>query len=338
MAFDRHILSRLSGIVLLCLSVWCAPAQSTPPQPGQSAIGSSSADSSAGALSGASEHHLDINSQIQAPQNVFGPSVDDSMAQPLAPPVNTLEQMVKQKPNWTEMTPDEILGVQTSSPKEQQARELAARMIASGQPLPNQSALETFLMNRRLAETGSTNLNAPDEGGSFLDPATGLADPKRATALQNGSAIHSDLFNRLLENAQDSFNNGGQPNQDAVWARIFNAPATTAPTPAQQADMAAFQQLLQPTAPAEADKSGFGFPKPVALPDPNLEPVPAGYNPSGASFAPLESGVKGPKRLPALPSATTLPTVPSLTPTWGPQPPPWKRTGPQLFVEPVRQF
>jgi hypothetical protein len=282
---------------------------------------------------------LDINSQISAPQNLFGPSVDESLAPPLAPPVNTLQQMVQQKPNWTEMTPDEILGVQTS-PKEQAAKELAAKMRESGQPLPDQSALETFLMNRRLAETGTTNLNLRDEGGSFLDPATGLADPRKAAAMQNASVIHSPVFNRLLENAQDSLGENSQFNSDAAWTRVFTAPATTGPTPAQQAEMSAFQQLLQPAQPASgtADKTSFGFPQPALLPDPNLEPAPAGYNPAGASFAPLESGIGRPKRLPSLPTATTQLLAPSLTPAWGPQPPPWTLKTPQLFVVPVRQF
>ena len=190
-------------MAVLCLAVLSAPAQSSLPPAGQSAFGSGSAGSSDGTLSETSKHHLNINNQISAPQNLFGPSVDDSMAPPMAPPVNTLQQMVQQRPNWTEMTPDEILGIQTS-PKEKEAKELATKMLDSGRTLPNQSALETFLMNRRLAETGTTNLNLREENGSFLDPATGLADPRRAAALQNNPVIHSQLFNRLLDNAQDS--------------------------------------------------------------------------------------------------------------------------------------
>lgn len=319
------MVTRFIGTLALCLAVWSAPAQSSLPAGG--------ADSLTG------EHHLDINRQIQAPQNLFGPSIDDSMAPPMAPPVNTLQQMVKEKPNWTQMTPDEILGV-TTTPQEKAAKTEAARLKASSQSSLNQSALETFLMNRRLAQTGSTNLAPLNDGGSFLDPATGLADPRRAAALQNASVIHSSLFNRLLENAHDSFNSANQANPDADWARIFNAPAASGPTPKQQAELAAFQQLLQPTAPASApaDKTGFGFPKPETLLDPNLEPQPAGYNPSGSTFAPLDSGIARPKRLSAMPSATTLPTAPSLTPSWGPQPPPWTVKGPQLFVQPVRQF
>jgi len=337
MVFQPAIFARAAALVAaLCLAVCSAPAQSSLPPPGQSAFSAGGDDAAAGALSGGEEQHLDINSQIKAPQSLFGPSVDDSMAPSMAPPVNTLQQMVKQKPNWTEMTPDEILGVQTT-PKEQQQRELAAKMIASGQPLPNQSALETFLMNRRLAETGSTNLNGPDLGGSFLDPATGLADPKRAAALQNGSGIHSQLFNRLLENAEDSFNHNNEASSDASWARIFNTPAPATPTQAQQAEMSAFQQLLQP-APAPSEKSPFGFPAPAPLADPNVEPLPTGYNPAGSSFAPLESGIARPKRLPALPTLTTMPVAPALAPAWGPQPPPWTIKTPQPFVIPVRQF
>ncbi len=323
MVFQLPTVARLAGTLTLCLVVLSARAQGVVPVASPESPGE--------------EHHLDINRQIQAPQNLFGPSVDDAMAPPLAPPVNTLQQMVKDKPNWTQMTPDEILGVQTDS-KEQEAKTAAARRLASGQSPLNQSALENFLMNRRLAETGSTNLNNYSDGGSFLDPATGLADPRRAAALQAGPVIHSSLFNRLLENAHDSFNSANQANPDADWARIFTAPATTGPTPAQQAEMTAFQQLLQPSAPAPADKTSFGFPQPAPLLDPNLEPRPAGYNPAGSTFAPLDSGIGRPKRVSAMPTATTMPSVPSPTPSWAPQPPPWTIKGPQLFVEPVRQF
>ena len=339
MGFHSLLADRLAGMAVLCLAVLSAPAQSSLPPAGQSAFGSGSAGSSDGTLSETSKHHLNINNQISAPQNLFGPSVDDSMAPPMAPPVNTLQQMVQQRPNWTEMTPDEILGIQTS-PKEKEAKELATKMLESGRTLPNQSALETFLMNRRLAETGTTNLNLREENGSFLDPATGLADPRRAAALQNNPVIHSQLFNRLLDNAQDSLNGRGQMNPDEAWSHIFTAPPPPPPTSAQQAEMSAFQQLLQPTAPAPADsqKSSFGFPQPAPLPDPNLEPTPVGYNPAGASFAPLDSGIGRPKRLTGLPTVTSVPTVPSLAPTWGPQPPPWKLTTPQPFVVPLRQF
>ena len=327
--------ARLAGTVALGLTDLRVPAQSTLGSPGQSAF-SLGGDNSAAALSGMDEHHLDMSSQIKAPQPLFGSSIDDTMAPPMAPPVNTLQQMVQQKPDWTQMTPDEILGVQTTT-KQQEAKGLAARMMASGQTPYNQSALETFLMNRRLAETGSTNLNHLEEG-SFLDPATGLADPQRAAALQNSSVFHSAFFNRLLENAQDSYNSSGNP--DAAWARVFTAPAHTAPTPAQEAEMSAFQELLQPAAPAPADagKSEFGFPKPASLPDPNLEPLPTGYNPEGTSFAPLDSGIGRPKRLPSLPTVSTVHSAPSLAPAWGPQPPPWTIKAPQLFVVPVRQF
>jgi hypothetical protein len=339
MGFNLPIVSRLAGTLALCLVAMRAPAQSTLGLPSLSGGSSGSDDpaaAAAAALSGTQEHHLDLSSQLKAPQSLFGPSVDDSMAPPMPMPVNTLQQMVQQKPNWTQMTPDEILGVQTT-PKQQDAKTLADQMLETGQTSPNQSALETFLMNRRLAETGSTNVNHLEEG-SFLDPVTGLANPQRAAALQNSSVFHSAFFNRLLENAQDSYNNAGNP--EAAWSRVFTAPAATTPSPAQTAEMSAFQQLLQPTAPAQVDsgKSEFGFPKPASLPDPNVEPVPVGYNPAGASFAPQESGVGRPKRLPGLPTATTMPSVPSLTPAWGPQPPPWTIKTPQLFVEPVRQF
>ena len=327
MVFHAPTMARFAGATSLCLAVWTAPAQS-------SLTPSDSLDKEL-----APRHHLDINSQLSAPQNLFGPSVDEAMAPPMAPPVNPLQQMVQQKPNWTEMTPDEILGVQTS-PQEKEAKELAARMRESGQTLPNQSALETFLMNRRLAETGTTNLNSRDEGGNFLDPVTGLADPRKAAAMQNATVFRSQPFNRLLENSRDSLDENNQLNSDAAWARVFTTPVTAGPTPEQQAEMSAFQQLLQPAQPAAttADKTGFGFPQPAPLPDPNLEPAPVGYNPAGASFAPLESGIGRPKRLPSLPTVTTMPTVPSLPPAWGPQPPPWTIKTPQLFVEPVRQF
>jgi len=339
MAIQSPTFACLAGMAGLCLVVFTAPAQGTLPAPDQAAFASGIDDPAASAISASQEHHLDINSQISAPQSLLGTSPEDSMAPQMAPPVNPVQQMNHDRPNWAFQTPDEILGVETS-PKAKAAKALAAKIQAAGRFVPNQSALETYTMNRRLAQTGSTNLNNSDAGGSFLDSDTGLFNPQRAAALQNSSAIHSSLFDRMLENGRTSFNNN-QPTADAAWTRLFNAPAPSAPTPAQVSEMAAFQQMLQSAAPvaAKSGKSTYGFPTAGPLPDPNLEPAPAGFNQAGGTFAPLASGIGRPKRLAPLPAVTTraLPEA-AERPAWAPQPPPWTIKAPQLFVEPVRKF
>jgi len=271
--------------------------------------------------------------EIQAPHGVFGQDNDndaaDSMTPLPLPPVNALQQMMQEhKKNWAEMTPDEILGVKTTG---QDTDSLAATPDDT-----YHSPLEKFLMEKRLAQTGTTNLlESPRDGWNFLDKDTGLPNEQRVEDMRNGTIVRSQILDRWLQNAQD-FN--PSQNQDGDWARIFTAPQPEQQTVEQQADMAAFQHLLEPTVPSDAELKSAAQASILPAPDPDLNPQPVGYNPVGASYAPLVSGVGRPNGIAPLPTVTSGLQVPTAPASWAPQPPPWTVSGPQLYVNPVRKW
>ena len=326
MAAHTTLIARAFALTALWGAVCSAPAQSAVPVNNQSVF-SPSSDPAAGS------RHFDVTKQLSAPHAIFN-QPDDSDAPMLAPPPSPLQQMVRQKPDWTTMTPDEILGLT----KPGQAKDNPS--LNARRPAAYQSPLENFLLNQRLAQTGYTNLNRPGEGWNFMDQDPGLAGPRRQNDLRDRSSIiKPQIFNRMLQNADDSFNQNPM-NTDAAWVHVFSTPPPSAPNPAQLADMTAFQQLLQPTSPAAAtSRSASGFTPAAPLPDSNLEPLPAGYNPAGASFHPLDENIGRPKRLAGLPSATAPAFAPApAPPAWAPKPPPWTLTSPQLFNIPARKY
>ena len=322
-------------------NVGSAPAQSTVPSGGAPA-----------ALSGAdalgqqspwnapetSKNPLTSANQIRAPRSLFGGDDDGDDVPAQMPQVNALQQMLQdqRQKNWTEMTPEEIFGL--PAPDKSADPKISLKPNASSTDV---TALEKYLLQKRLVQNGSTNLGAPSEGWNFLDDKTGLPDQKRAEELRNGSLAHSQIFDRLLGNAQDYRRNSLQGDDDA-WNRVFVSARQSQPPQQQVADDDAFTQLIHPTEPTTEMRNaalGGKYFAPVVPPlDPNLEPRPVGYNPLGASFTPLTSGIGRPKRLDPLPGLTSGLSTPSLTPSWAPRPPPWTQDTPQLFVNPVRRW
>ena len=320
--------------VAACAMVSPAMAQSTVPASGQSILLSSPSGNGFQLPATKSVSHsagLNLGNAIQAPHNPFGDediAPPDSLTPLPAPPVNSLQKMMAEhKKNWAEMTPSEILGVKTDEKDD--------GLLPDTTDHAYHSPLEKFLMQKRLAQTGTTNLNVANnsDGWNFLDKDTGMPDPQRLEDMRKGIIVHSQVIDRWMENAED-FNQSHD--QDDAWARVFTAPQPDQPTLAQEADMAAFRQMLEPS----SDTSFRSQTKSVALsiPDPNLNPRPEGYNPVGASYAPLKSNIGRPSGIDPLPAATSGIQTPSAPPSWAPQPPPWTRNTPQLFVNPVRKF
>jgi hypothetical protein len=316
-----------------CALVFSAAAQSTAPVTGQSILLSSPSGNGFQLPSAQPAGHagsLNLGNSIQAPHSVYGEddlTPPDSLTPMPAPPqLNALQKMMMEhQKNWAEMTPSEILGVK--------GWEQDGKSPAGEADQTYHSPLEKFLMEKRLVQTGTTNLNVPNAGWNFLDKDTGLPDPRRLEAMRNGTIVHSQILDRWLQNAQD-FNQ--DHNQDDAWARVFTAPQPEQPSLAQQADMAAFNQMLEPSADLGLKSLAKAAVQPA--PDPFLNPRPVGYNPVGASFVPLQSGIGRPSGINPLPAATTGVQTPATPPAWAPQPPPWTLTGPQLFVNPVRKY
>ena len=121
------------------------------------------------------------------------------------------------------------------------------------------------------------------------------------------------------------------PNKDSVWSKIFGTPAPQpAPSAAtiakQQAEMNQFQQLLNPgsvpvTAATTVPDNTTAFKSQNSLPitdSTQLGPTQLGstqplFNPIGASFAPLNSGIGQPAALATLPTVTRQAGIPAVT-------------------------
>lgn len=331
----RHNFLGVSGAIAVLAVAWSASAQSTAPTSSQSILLSSPAGNGMqlpGIMPSGRNDRPGTGNEIQAPHSVFNEDnndASDSMTPLPAPPINALQQMMQEhKKNWAEMTPDEILGVKTPDQDKD--------VLTAAPDDTYHSPLEKFLMEKRLAQTGTTNLLAPaDEGWNFLDKDTGLPNAQRVEDMRNGLIVRSQILDRWLQNAQDSNPN---QNQDDEWARVFTAPPQTQPTREQLADMAAFKQLLDPQSSSDAELKSASQVSALPAPDPDLNPQPAGYNPVGASYAPVVSGVGRPNGIAPLPTVTSGLQVPSAPPAWAPQPAPWTVTTPQLFVNPVRKW
>jgi hypothetical protein len=340
----KNVVRELCAIALVGAVWWgvgSAPAQSTVPSGGAPAV-SSGSDALGQQMPwnapGINKHPFDSANLVRAPRSLFGADDDGGAAPMMMPQVNALQQMMQdeRQKNWTEMTPEEIFGL--PAPDKSTDPKISLKANASSTDV---SALETYLLQKRLVQTGSTNLGAVNEGWNFLDDKAGLPDQKRLEELRNGSFAHSQIFDRLLGNAQDYRKNSLQNNNDA-WNRVFVSARQSQSSQQQVADMDAFTQLIHPTEPTMDMRNaalGGKYFAPVVPPlDANLEPRPVGYNPVGGSFAPLTSGIGRPKRLDPLPGLTSGLSAPSLAPSWAPRPPPWTQDSPQVFVNPVRKW
>lgn len=290
-----------------------------------------------GTMPAVSSSHFSSGNQIEAPHSIFGQPDDSPDIQPPPPQIqmNALQQMMlERQKNWAQMTPEEIFGLK--------APDKSTDSTKTESDGTYHSPLEKFLMEQRLVQTGTTNLNhSVNEGWNFLDPETGLPNSQRVDAMRNGSIVGSQIFNRWLDNAGDNRN---QQNQDDEWARVFTSPQQDIPTPSQDAEMQAFRQLLDPSAPAAGNGNGGpgsksrSFLPAIPAVDPDLNPVPAGFNPVGSTFAPLQSTMGRPNGINPLPGVVNLPLTVQTPPSWAPQPAPWASGKPQLFVTPQRKF
>jgi hypothetical protein len=239
------------------------------------------------------------------------------------------------KKNWTLMTPEENLGIQTSE-------EILG--ITDPKDDPKLSPEERFLqrLDRRAAAGATNGFHHPD--------ASYWRD--NATTDQFHSSDASSRFAQMLggslpganKNGNPLFNlNSGSPSDvnqkpDSTWASPFGMPQPLAkPTPEALADMNRFRALMEPSAPEKSpEPSRFSLP-PVAAPDRNLQAMPA-FNPAGRSFTALESGIGKPTGLTPLPGLTGPHPVPTKKTASLVQLPPWLSDSPQSFAPVQRQF
>ena len=322
------------------LTAGSAHAQSTVPVPNNSVIFASPSGTSLQspeARDASLRERLNAPDALEAPHHLFQPEVpEEEFPPPSQLQMNALQNMLKEnQKDWTQMTPEEIMGLPAP---DKAAADQARKNPGQDSDL---SPLESFLRSQRLAQTGTTNTARYDENQDFLDEKTGLPNPARLAEMRNGYGDHSQIFNRLLENARGGNSLDFRQYPDQAWAGVFQS-QTYQQTPQEVANMQAFIEMLHPTPPptdSHSPLAGRGFYSAEnPLPDPDLEPPRPGYNPAGASYQPLDSGINRPRRLTGLPGITAEPTLPTITPSWVPQPAPWMQDSPQLFVNPVRKY
>lgn len=279
---------------------------------------------------------LNLDKLIQAPRPVFVYHDPGDHEAPQYPLVNRMPTPSVPKKDWTLMTPAEIFGLPPETKFGGDKKSLTDK------PNDTASTLENYLMEKRLIETGTTNVGGFKSAWSFKQPGIELPDARRDAAEGNGTADKLRIFNRLMENARNSEFNA-PINRGQASDQFFVPSRNLEPNPAQVAEMESFKALLQAAQPAAAPKSG-GFKSPALTttlpqPDPNLDPLPSGFNPLGGSYKSLDGSIGRPKRITPLPGLTASSLQSSSTkPDWAPKPAPWLSEAPELFVQPVRKF
>lgn len=271
---------------------------------------------------------------VQVPHHSQSDQAEDDIILPAPVPSNPLQQMLQEKKSWAEMTPEEILGI---APAKKAADPKTGSLESKDS---SHSPLRDFLLQQRLGPNGKKAIFDEDsESLGALGRNQATTDQQRLETMPGEPRGGTQMFSQLLETARGNITHQFS---DSDWAGVFMTPPPPTPTPAQQADMEAFRQMLLPDSPTKDDRSAQGGKSLASEPavDPNLAPARPGYNPAGGSFLPLDSGVSRPKRLDPLPTATGLSgyQTPYTTPSWAPKPPPWTLQTPQLFVEPQRKF
>jgi hypothetical protein len=324
-SFRKHFIGAWCALAAGA-AVFSVSAQNSVPDGNQSILATpENGAKPADAASETRKNFFNLGNQIRAPRSIFGiDSGDDSTAPAPPPPINQQPQ-AKQK-SWGEMTPEEIFGLDAPT-KDGDSKQLDRRYS-------DQSPLEKYALQQRFPQAGTTNTSS--EGWSFFDPTMGGPNQRQQDDPRKTSG--GTPLERMLMGTQAAHNLGG--NQDNDWARGFATRQTERPTVEQVKAMDVFQQMLLSSSSdvKSAALGGKTLGAAVIVPDSNFEPVKTGFNPSGSSFAPVGSGISGPRRLDPLPGIVRpAPAVP-LIPSWAPKPAPWTVEGPKLFVMPTRKF
>ena len=234
---------------------------------------------------------------------------------------------LNRRKNWTLLTPEEILGIQTPEQVLGLPDKNAGKKLSLEEQFlqrENKAAYGTRAKDhpggaagRTMEEAGRfTAKDKPDEDAafSFRQPDQ---KPEPGTKFFNGFLNASGPEARPVEN------------QGSAWNTAFTQPAQPKPTIEQQADMERFRAMMAPSPPPEQPQMATRFAAaPAPRPDPFLQAMPV-VNPAGRGVAPLENSLSRPTGLQPLGGISTPPPAPAATrPSWQAQPPPWMQPGP----------
>ena len=280
---------------------------------------------------------------VEAPPSGF--NFDSPSSQP--PPMSAapsaedqrLQKVLQERQNWALMTPEEIFGVKT--PEEIfgiQKRDAAGRVIQTTQ-------VERFLA-RQEQELNDTTNNWQNAGAAEMQNLnfSGNRQAEGFGLVNNGQKTLQQFLDNSLNSAPDNSSMLGGQSATTEWPQSFGATTLPKANPQQQADMDAFNQLLErtPSATTVTPSSGSAG-KFLSAPATTVNSIlgqPAA-NSFGASFTPLNNGLSAPQGITPLTGITSPNqnnSQPAPAPSWTPQPAPWLSQGPQPFTVPQRQF
>jgi hypothetical protein len=309
-------------VMMMAAMAFSAPAQ-------QTIIFSKPADMSADKANSfmpGSEHR---SGDYNAPHPLFNDFTPDlPMPKPLFSANNdaSVKDALNKRKNWTLLTPEQILGIQT--PEE-------VLGLTDKSDEKKLSLEEQFLLREsRSATASATNGRAGNLFRRETDAASPFADnnqidennPFRQSLQRMEPGMKS--FNPSL-NGQDS-GTGPDEKSASSWNSVFAQPDQPKPTTEQLADMDRFRALMEPSSPPEQTPAPTRFSvATVPAPDPFLQPA-AVVNPAGRAIPSLDNEFSRPTGIKPLPGISTLPPTPVATkPSWQAQLPPWMRSGPQ---------
>jgi hypothetical protein len=250
--------------------------------------------------------------------------------------------MLDGRENWALMTPEEILGVDTSKNTLRTPEQEAA------DNQKNLTVVERFLERQRQSHAAVTNGYYSDNsssGRNFSRNQGGLTNGSPFNPARIGLPTAAQILDRFFNDTPANNQFAGQnENRSAGWFKLFGLPPQPAtPTPEQLAERERFKQLLDPGSYSDTSAKSWSGGKflsslqPLSDTTPNQTPT---VNSVGASFAPLSSGIGRPAGLTPLPGITAPTNWQSSAapPAWAPQLPPWLVQTPQPFTMPQRKF
>jgi len=260
----------------------------------------------------------------RAPHSLFNNFAGDF---PLPAPVlqynnaSIKEALDKQK-NWTLLTPEQILGIQTPEEilgvpdknhdknlsleekfllRENRANAMSATNSRGGNPA----------LFRELTGSNPFKLNKDEENNAF-SPESQKMEP--------GQKFFNQLLNQ--ENAGNPMDKG-----NPTWVSSFAQHTQPKESPEQLAEMERFRALMEPTTPPDKPEvtTRFTVAKPAV--DSFLQPIPT-VNPVGHAAQPLDNIFSTPSGIKPLPPINTQLPKPATKPNSLTQLPPWMRDEP----------
>lgn len=276
-----------------------------------------------------------VNNDHNAPRSLFNNITPDV---PLPPPQQfyqyqnpSVQEALNKRKNWTLLTPEEILGVQT-------AEQIMG--VPADKTKPKLSLEEKFLLRQ---QSGATNgkvasLFSKEDNNPFSQKRDDRNSPFYSGERQSGERLSPDsdrYFDQLKKMAaQDAFAVKAKK-EDSPWASGFANPTAMKRTPEQIAAMERFRAMLEPATPQPA-ASAIRVSAPA--PDPYLQPQPK-INPVGRSVESLENNSARPTGITPLPTVTgSAPKTQTKRPDWQAQPPPWTSGKPQTIEQKRANF